>query len=147
MQAQPLVFLIPLNDETRAAVGMERVPVDRLPFRVGRESRFRMVAGQLVSMERRNPTGEANNDLYVLDQEKFLNISREHCQLERLANGDYAVVDRGSTCGTLVDEHAIGTASGQMRVTVRHGSLIRLGTTTSPFQFRVEISGAASPAS
>jgi len=146
MQDKHLV-LIPVNDETRAAIGTERVPVERLPFRVGRESRFRMVEGQLVSMERRNPTGQANNDLYVLDQEKFLNVSREHFQIERLENGDYAVVDVGSTCGTIVDAHAIGTTTGQMRVTVHQGSLIRLGTPASPFQFRVELNGAASPAS
>lgn len=143
MEALALV-LIPLNDESCAAIGKERVVVDSLPFRVGRESRFRMVAGQMVSMERRRPEGQPNNDLYVLDQEQFLNVSREHFVIERLADGSFSLLDRGSTCGTLVDGQAIGTAAGRMRAALHHGSVIRIGTPESPFQFRVEITGAVS---
>ena len=47
----------------------------------------------------------------------------------------------GSDLGAL-DETVIGTESGRMRCPLHHGSVIRIGTPASPFQFRVEIGGA-----
>jgi hypothetical protein len=142
MHAAAVVALVPLNQETRNAIDVDRVVLDPLPFRIGRESRFRMVGGQLVSMERRNQTGAPNNELYIRDQEQFLNVSREHLVIERAADGSLEVIDRGSTCGALVDETVIGTEAGRMRCALRHGTVIRIGTPASPFQFRVEIGGA-----
>ncbi len=142
MEHDHMVTLVPLNEETRSATGQDRIRVTSLPFRVGRESRFRMVDGRMVSMERRNQDSRPNNELYVLDQEQFLNISREHFQIERTAEGGLEVVDRNSTCGTIVDDVPIGTAAGRMRAPLKSGSIIRVGTPGSPFHFRVEIAAS-----
>ena len=128
--------LVPLNSETQAAAGMDRVPLSRIPFRVGRESRYGVVGGKIASMERRETSVAPNNDLYLRDQAEFLNVSREHFQIERVHEGAYEVVDRGSTCGTSVDGVSLGVGLPAMRCRLREGSVILVGSAETPFQFR-----------
>ena len=52
------------------------------------------------------------------------------------------VLDRGSTCGTIVDDTPLGGGASTMRAPLRDGSIIRIGTATSPFLFRFVASGA-----
>lgn len=131
-----LPALIPVTDEAREAVGVDRIPVDSLPFRVGRDSRFGVIEGRVVSMERRDPDSKPNNDLYIRDQEEFLNISREHFRIEPIPGGGFEVVDRGSTCGTIVDGVVVGGKGSGGRAPLRHNSVIRVGTPNSPFLYR-----------
>ncbi|MCE9612977.1 MAG: FHA domain-containing protein [Lentisphaerae bacterium] len=140
--AHPQPALVPVTPEAIQAVGTDHIPLAALPFRVGRESRYGVMHGKVVSMERRQSAAAPNNNLYLLDNAEFLNVSREHFLIERKPDGSFEVVDRGSTCGTIVDDQAAGGESSIMRRPLRHGSLIRVGTPTSPFLFRFVIDGS-----
>ena len=133
--------LLPLSAEARAAIKADAVPLHTFPFRVGRESRFGVLRGQIVSMERRNQQADPNNELYIHDDAEVLNVSREHFQIERKADGGYELVDRGSTCGTLVDDQPAGGESSVSRRPLRDGSIIRIGTSASPYIFRFAANG------
>lgn len=137
----PHPALLPLTAEARQSIGCDAVPVTDLPFRVGRESRYGVMHGKVVSMERRNSSAAPNNELYIHDNAEFLNVSREHFQIEQRADGTYEIIDRGSTCGTIVDDMVAGGESNVMRRPLKHGSLIRIGTPASPFLFRFVVDG------
>lgn len=132
-------LLIPLTDEARHALqGRDHVEIDRLPFRIGRESRLAMVEGELAFMERRKGNKPPNNDLYLVDNGERLNISREHMQIEADPGDGFLVHDRGSACGTMVDGVAIGGMDRTGSVPLREGSEVVIGTARSPYRFRVE---------
>ena len=112
------------------------VPVRSFPFRVGRESRVKIIDGRIERMERVK-VGEStpNNDLYLVDDGHLLNISREHFQIEK--NGTrFFLYDRGSACGTLVNEDAIGGNEGEDTSELRDEDIITVGTRQSPYRFQ-----------
>ncbi len=123
------------GDAKVAIGGAEQLSLDHFPYRVGRESRFKMFRGERVSLERRMTAAQPNNDVYLVDQNEILNVSREHFQINRLADGTYSIQDRGSTCGTQVDGKSLGGGSSEMESPLAHGSVITVGTTESAFQF------------
>lgn len=132
-------LLVPLTAEARAALGgRDHAMIDRLPFRVGRESRMAMVKGELTFMERRKGDTPPNNDLYLIDQGQLLNISREHLQIEKAADGGLIVHDRGSACGTIVDGKVIGGMDQEGSQPLANGSEIIIGTPDSPYRFTVK---------
>ena len=132
--------LVPVTPEARAAILRERIVLDGFPFRIGRESRAGFVDGALRSLERRSGGLPPNNDLYMLDRGTLLNVSREHFQIEKTKEGGYALVDRGSTCGTIVDGQTVGGQERGGTAPLKEGSLIRVGTQASPYLFKFLIS-------
>ena len=130
-----------MTPEARAAVGRDEVILNTFPFRVGRESRFRIVDGEVRSLERRGATAKANNELYLLDRGELLNISREHFQIETVGEGAFELIDRGSRCGTIVDDKQVGGEDAGGRVPLRDGSVIIVGTRDAPFVFRFAAAG------
>lgn len=132
-------LLVPLTPEARKALaGRAHVAIDRLPFRIGRESRMAVVKGKLTFMERRKGDKPPNNDLYLLDDGELLNISREHLQIEKAADGEVLVYDRGSACGTHVDGRTVGGRDTTGRLALRDDSEIIIGTRESPYRFTVK---------
>jgi len=127
--------LRPLTSEARASLQRDEIVLRSFPFRVGRESRFGLVHGKLRSMERRQRAMPPNNDLYLIDNEELLNISREHFQIELADDGSYAIVDRGSTCGTIVDGAKIGRDASSVRCRLKSGTKIVVGLPDSPYVF------------
>ena len=129
--------LIALTDEARTALeGGERL-IERLPFRVGRESRISSPA-PWTRGERRLGTTPQVNDLYLVDDAEPFNVSREHFQVE--ADGDrFFLTDRGSVCGTLVEGRTIGGDRRSERVEVHDHDIIIVGLATSPFVFKLRI--------
>jgi pSer/pThr/pTyr-binding forkhead associated (FHA) protein len=121
--------------EAKVALQRDSIVLREFPFRVGREARFAVVHGKLRSAEKRTRSSVPNNDIYLLDRGELLNISREHCQIEQIEDGSYEIVDRGSTCGTVVDGTSIGGETGTERCPVANGSRIVLGMSDSPFIF------------
>ena len=109
----PIAVLKALTREAELAVpqgllvaGM--VGIRGHPFRVGRESRGKVVDGVFHRIERpRRGDALPNNDLYLADNKERLQISREHFKIERTAAG-YQVVDRGSVCGISVGGVRVG---------------------------------------
>ena len=143
--AQPLsppqagrVALVALTPEARSALGGSEVVITAFPFRVGRESRRTHWAGARMVSERRTPGAKPNNDLYLPDGEEPLNVSREHFQIERDGAG-FALVDRKSTCGTLVEGALVGGETQGASIPLRDGDVIIAGTSRSPFTFKFRV--------
>ena len=129
--------LIGMSPEAKKALGGKALILERLPFRVGRESRRVRVGGAVYVAERRKAkasSAQPNNDLYLVDPGRLLNVSREHFQIEKHGTG-YRVVDRGSACGTLVGECQIGGHDTGGECPLADGDLIVVGTADSPFVF------------
>lgn len=132
-------LLIPLTDEARKALdGRDHVEIDRLPFRIGRESRLALVRGELTYMERRKGHRPPNNDLYLIDEGQLLNISREHLQIDKGSDGGFLVLDRGSACGTHVDGSSIGGKDRTGALALKNDSEIIIGTRDSPYRFTIK---------
>jgi len=137
MSGHPL--LVALTPEAKEALGgRDHVEIDRLPFRIGRESRLGVVQGELRFMERRKGTKPPNNELYLYDRGELLNISREHLSIDKAPDDGFVVHDRGSACGTQVDGRAIGGRDRTGSTALSEGSEIVIGVPESPFRFRVE---------
>ena len=137
---ESIAILKPLNAETRESIERDSAVIERLPYRVGRESRFGMTAdGQWRSLERRSGEDPASNELYMHDHGKLLNVSRDHFQIERGDDGGYVLVDRGSTCGTIVDGETVGGSEEGGRCPLKSGARIVVGTHDSPYAFEFRL--------
>ena len=124
-----------LTPEAKDALGGAELPVTQFPFRVGLESRGATRAVARIVMDRRRPGGRPNNELYLAEPEPATNVSREHFQIEH--NGaQYVLVDRQSTCGTLVEGRLVGGKQAGGAVPLRDGDVIIVGTSASRFVFK-----------
>lgn len=136
----PLAVLKALTTESLHSLPatMQRkglVPIYDFPFNIGRESRVMLIKGVPNRLERPGSGVEkGSNDIYLMDQGTLLQISREHCRIERTADG-YQVVDRGSKCGVTVNGVRIGEHAGVMAAPLRDGDLLAIGTHESPYSF------------
>jgi pSer/pThr/pTyr-binding forkhead associated (FHA) protein len=133
--------IVPLTRKAKKALSAPEVPVDEFPFRIGRECRIRFKRRRIIFDERRTGTMAPNNDLYLINIGKSLQISREHLQIEKCGTDSYQVVDRGSACGTIVDGCEVGGKDRSGTHPLKHGSTVTLGDASSPFTFRFELSG------
>ncbi len=112
------------------------VAIRKFPFRIGRESRVKMIDGRVERIERAKfNDAEPNNDLYLIDDGHLLNISREHFQIEKDAD-NYYLYDRGSACGTRIGEKVVGGEDADGTVELSDGDIITIGTATSPYSFK-----------
>ena len=130
--------LVALTTEAHAALGAGELEITRFPYRVGRESRGIQRTPQGVIIERRTSGSQPTNELYLLERDEPLNVSREHFAIDR-DNTGYVLVDRGSTCGTLVEGQTVGGDARGGRIALHDGDVIIVGTSRSPhvFKFRV----------
>jgi len=112
------------------------VGIRGFPFRVGRESRGKIVDGVFHRIERpqRVPGSPTSNDLYLVDAGAMLQISREHFRIERTAAG-YQIVDRGSVCGVSAGGVRIGGEEAGGTVPLRDGDEIQIGTEVTPYRY------------
>lgn len=140
-QCLPKAMLQALTPEAIEAVPPhllrgDLVVIYAFPFKVGRESRVTKVDGRWERMERPKKDDSApTNDLYLIDRGHRLNISREH--LEIFTNdGAYFLVDRGSACGTKIEERKIGGNDSGGTAQLRDGEVIVLGAVGSPYVYR-----------
>jgi pSer/pThr/pTyr-binding forkhead associated (FHA) protein len=127
------VFLKALTPESEKALGVKLYRISKFPFRVGRECRRQQAMNYQDS--RRRMDSIPNNDLYLIEMEDLLNVSREHFQIEW--NGDsFILVDRGSACGTLVEGVNIGGERKGGQRPLHNGDVIIVGTSNSQFIFK-----------
>lgn len=123
--------LVALTPAARDAMGREYLVLDRLPFRVGRESR--RDAATAAAAEERRGFGRPANDLYITEGRPGGWVSREHFSIERSESG-FVLVDRGSRTGTLVAGRSVAGQGG--RVPLHDQDVIIVGPIDSPFVFR-----------
>jgi pSer/pThr/pTyr-binding forkhead associated (FHA) protein len=112
------------------------VCIRKFPFRIGRESRVKMINGRLERIERAKlDDRKPSNDLYLVDDGHLLNISREHFQIEKNGN-EYVLFDRGSACGTRVGEVVVGGQDSTGSLTLKDGDVIAVGAKATPYLFQ-----------
>ena len=133
----PRIALIALTPEARDAIGGEAVLATPLPYRVGRESRGPQSGGRMSGAEQRLGAPRSN-ELYLRETSEQLNVSREHFRIEWNSQG-LVLVDRGSTCGTIVEGEQIGGDGEGGSVALDDGDVIIVGTAFSPFVFKVRL--------
>ncbi len=123
------------NSISKNCLGDEIIGIWKFPFRIGRESRVEKIDGKLVFSERQKiSNGKPNNDIYLVDHGHFLQISRQHFQIEKTEIG-YIVSDRGSACGTIVNSKRIGSEDRGGTAMLKDGDIITVGAEDSPYQF------------
>jgi hypothetical protein len=129
-------YLVALTPEAAESIRAQEMNIPFVPFRVGRESRmFRWKEAGLVGERRRSEP--PNNDLYLLERDDLMNVSREHFQIERDADG-FHLRDRGSACGTLVEGRLAGRG-GEPRVPLGDHDVIIVGGSASRFIFKLRL--------
>ena len=132
-----------MTDEARGALdGKPEVRITAFPFKVGRESRVGAMEKLKSAIERRMSGAPQLNDLYLIEPLSVsLHISREHFTIQHL-DEQFAVVDRGSACGTLVADRQIGGDASASHAEIRHGDVLVVGGRQSPYVFRFEVRGS-----
>ena len=135
---QGRALLVALTPESRIALGAPEREITRFPYRVGRESRGVQRTPHGVIRERRNPGAQPSNDLYLADNAEPLNVSREHFEIDRDDAG-YILVDRASTCGTIVEGQAVGGETRGGTLSLHDGDVIIVGTSRSPYAFKFRV--------
>lgn len=131
-------LLVALTPESRAALGAPEREMTKFPYRVGRESRGTERTPHGVVSERRNPGSRPSNDLYLVEPDEPLNVSREHFEIDRDDAG-YVLVDRASTCGTIVEGQGVGGDTRGGTLPLHDGDVIIVGTSRSPYAFKFRL--------
>ena len=121
-----VVELVGLTRFARVALGSKPLTILYFPFRIGRLSRTDL-------------SSSAKQDLLLPDNQPY-SISRNHVVFER-ENGKVFLVDLDSSCGTIVDNIAIGQKDrGEGRVELSCGQhTIAIGGADSPFLFQATV--------
>lgn len=133
--AEPAVFLKALTPEAKASLGAVYHQITRFPFRVGRECRnFERPIN--FPNTRRRPDSVPNNDVYLVELGTVLSVSREHFQIDRQPDGGYQIVDRGSSCGTLVEGEFVGEKKKGGAKPLHNNDVIIVGSSESKFIFK-----------
>jgi len=123
------------NTMTKNCLGDEIIGIWKFPFRIGRESRVENRDGRFVVSERNKPAGgKPFNDIYLVDNGHFLQISRQHLQIEKTPTG-YLASDRGSACGTIINTTKIGSEDKGGSCELKDGDIIKIGADDSPYLF------------
>jgi len=137
----PKAVLKAINPEASACIPQGHlehgfIKISRFPFSVGRESRVKESGGKWTRIERVKFTDhEPNNDLYLIDAVRPINISREHFTIVK--NGDgYVLIDRNSACGTAVGTNRIGGRDSGGQAKLEDGDIITVGGENTPYQFK-----------
>ena len=143
----PVAALQAITVEAEEAVPQSMITegyvcIRKFPFKVGRESRVQTVKGKIERVERpKLDDREPSNDLYLVDRGQLLNISREHLLIESNGSG-YLLKDRGSACGTKVNNDPVGGSDSGGTSSLSDGDEIVIGTMESPYRFRfVDLGG------
>ena len=137
----PIAVLKTMTTETQNAInencfGNEYIGIWKFPFRIGRESRIKNDDNRTVRSERQKSNlTSPNNDVYLIDSGKYLQISRQHFQIEKTESG-YLLRDRESACGTIINTNQIGGEDTGGTCTLQDGDVIQIGSTHSPFQLQ-----------
>lgn len=130
-------YLVALTPESATAFQAREINIPHLPFRIGRESRKATWTGAGLVAERRT-TAPPNNDLYLLEDREPLNVSREHLLIGS-EEGVFYILDRESTCGTIVEGEVLGTSGTRRQMALNDHDVIIVGTSLSRYIFKFRL--------
>jgi len=120
----PILFVEGLTPEAVRALKGASAPVNRFPFRIGRQSS--------------SPDPFSTNELALGDEARS-HVSLNHCAIVRVG-ARYFLIDRGSRLGTIVNGVAIGgharTGCAELNA---WSNEIALGGADTPYRLRVTI--------
>jgi CRP/FNR family transcriptional regulator, cyclic AMP receptor protein len=126
---KPKTIYVTIHPLTRLAASMlprDGIWIQKFPFRIGRSAK---------EFEANPPEA---NDLCLNDRSPY-NVSRNHAIIE-IEDGEVILKDRGSSLGTVVNEHQIGGNSYDHEIPLDEGdNTVILGGFMSKFQFRINI--------
>jgi pSer/pThr/pTyr-binding forkhead associated (FHA) protein len=126
------IRLVGLTEEARRGLGGDELVLPHLPFKIGRENRL----NKLVSaIERRIGSHKQLNDIYLIEETEYVNVSREHFLIEQ-EGGQVQLRDVGSACGTIVEGTVLGGNRVGGAVKLKDHDVIIVGTSSSPFVFK-----------
>ena len=126
-------ILKPITEHAKLAIGSASLIIDATPYRLGRESRKGGDNGWLG--KRRVPRSKPSNECYMRDHGPLKQISREHFVIQRTDAGGYQLSDRGSRCGTRVNDTTYGKQGGSKKCALKNGDVIVVGSSESPYVF------------
>ena len=130
MAASPTgAYLVALTPESSEAFQAREINIPHLPFRIGRESRKLAWTGTGLVGERR-AAAPPNNDLYLIEEGEPMNVSREHLLIGS-EGGVFYILDRGSTCGTIVEGDLLGGGQANLQAPLKDHDVIIVGTSLS----------------
>jgi pSer/pThr/pTyr-binding forkhead associated (FHA) protein len=134
----PRAILVALTPEAKAVLGGAEVAITKLPFRVGRESRGAPRPAGRTLAERRKARSRPTNELYLVERTEPYSVSREHAQIQH--NGTYFIlVDRESSCGTIVEGTVVGGRNAGGAVRLNDGDVIIFGPSSSAYVFKFRL--------
>jgi hypothetical protein len=120
------VTIYPLSDRAAEELPQDGLQIVKFPFRIGR-----------TDLENESHPSDMN-DLSINDEQPY-NVSRNHALIQ-LNQREVLIRDRGSSRGIYVNEVHIGGKSPHREVVLEKGdSIVVLGGSYSPYQFRIHI--------
>jgi hypothetical protein len=136
----PLAVLRAITAEAKDSIiksclGEGVIGIWKYPFHIGRESRLKdHDRKNIISTLQNALTQKPVNDIYLIDDGEYLQISRKHLQIEK-KQGSYLLTDLGSACGTIVNKTKIGNKHKEDNSILKDGDIIQFGTPNSPYIF------------
>jgi len=137
----PKAILMPLTKEAaesmvKTSCQKDVLPITTFPFKIGRESRLgENEKGLFLKFRLKKTDSKPNNDIYLIDNAKQLQISKEHFQIER-TNNFFLLKDRGSTMGTTINGITYGGKQEEFEQVLNDGDIIRIGSKDSEYKFQ-----------
>jgi len=137
----PKAILMPLTKEAaesmvKTSCQKDVLPITNFPFKIGRESRLgENEKGLFLKFRLKKTDSKPNNDIYLIDNSKHLQISKEHFQIEK-TNNFFLLKDRGSTMGTTINGITYGGKQEEFEQVLNDGDIIRIGSKDSEYKFQ-----------
>lgn len=104
-------------------------------LRIGREARLDESDRGIFIKLRLISKAEPNNDVYLIDNNKFLQISKEHFLIEKI-DKNFILKDRGSTNGMVINDVHYGGDNQEFENVLKDGDIIKIGSMNSTFVFQ-----------
>ena len=136
----PKAILKALTDGSKYAItkkssDLDAIAIYNYPFKIGREARIEHIGTDVIVKERHTLDASIpSNDAYLVDNGKFLQISRRHCSI-LVENDNYILKDRGSTCGCFVNDIEIGNNT-KSSCELKDGDIVTIGAYNSSYKYQ-----------
>jgi len=144
----PKAVLVPLTEDAKSTITLlhnrkKLIPISTFPFKIGRESRMgESDRGLFVKLRILSNYSKPNNDIYLIDNNDTLEISKEHFEIIN-DKDEYLIKDRESTMGTKLNNVEIGKEQSKYTHILNDGDIIKIGSSHSKYEFQFLILNSA----